>query len=103
MLPLVQIAEHFAVEMLYGRDVEPILRRLDERWDGRGTPQGLAGESIPIESRVLAIIFAFVVELDTTGAQETAIAHVKAEAGARLDPRLVAELETLVDSSESDH
>ena len=30
-----------------------------ERWDGRGYPAGLAGESIPLEARILAVADAF--------------------------------------------
>lgn len=30
-----------------------------ERWDGRGYPQGLAGESIPLFSRILAVVDSF--------------------------------------------
>ena len=31
--------------------VRPIVRHCHERWDGRGYPDGLAGEDIPLESR----------------------------------------------------
>jgi putative nucleotidyltransferase with HDIG domain len=30
-----------------------------ERWDGRGYPAGLAGESIPLEARILAVVDSF--------------------------------------------
>src|SRR4029453_17465878 len=30
-----------------------------ERWDGRGYPDGLAGEGIPFEARVLAVVDAY--------------------------------------------
>jgi len=36
-----------------------IIRHLRERWDGSGFPDGLAGESIPIGSRLLAVAEAF--------------------------------------------
>lgn len=32
-----------------------VLRHLEERWDGSGGPDGLQGEQIPIESRVVAV------------------------------------------------
>lgn len=35
--------------------VEHILANLDERWDGSGGPQGLAGADIPLEARVAAV------------------------------------------------
>ena len=30
-----------------------------ERWDGKGYPQGLAGEDIPLESRIVFVCDAF--------------------------------------------
>jgi putative nucleotidyltransferase with HDIG domain len=36
--------------------VAPIVRAHHERWDGRGYPDGLAGEQIPIGARILAAV-----------------------------------------------
>ncbi|MGI8703615.1 MAG: HD domain-containing phosphohydrolase, partial [Candidatus Limnocylindrales bacterium] len=38
-----------------GRDVAEGIAGLDERWDGRGKPDGLRGSAIPVVSRVLTI------------------------------------------------
>jgi HD-GYP domain-containing protein (c-di-GMP phosphodiesterase class II) len=35
--------------------VAPLVLHHHERWDGTGYPEGLAGEAIPLESRVLAV------------------------------------------------
>lgn len=32
-----------------------VLRHLGERWDGKGTPDGLAGEAIPLGARLLRV------------------------------------------------
>ncbi len=37
----------------------PIVRAHHERWDGKGYPNGLAGERIPFEARVVAVADAF--------------------------------------------
>ncbi len=37
----------------------PVVRGHHERWDGRGYPDGLAGEGIPITARVVAVADAF--------------------------------------------
>jgi putative nucleotidyltransferase with HDIG domain len=37
----------------------PIVRAHHERWDGRGYPDGLKGEQIPFEARVVAVADAF--------------------------------------------
>ena len=39
--------------------VVPIVRHHDERWDGNGYPDGLAGEEIPLLARVFQILDAF--------------------------------------------
>jgi len=39
--------------------VRPIVRACHERWDGEGYPDGRAGESIPIESRIILVCDAF--------------------------------------------
>jgi diguanylate cyclase (GGDEF)-like protein len=35
------------------QSVRPIVRHCHERWDGRGYPDGVAGEDIPLESRII--------------------------------------------------
>ena len=41
------------------RDVAPIVRHSHEHWDGSGYPDGLRGEEIPLESRVVLACDAF--------------------------------------------
>src|SRR3712207_3968437 len=49
------------IEHLPGLErVARIVRHHHERYDGRGYPSGLAGEYIPLESRILAVADAFV-------------------------------------------
>src|SRR5439155_12316522 len=40
-------------------DVAPIVRHHHENWDGTGYPDGLAGDRIPIGSRILAVVDCF--------------------------------------------
>ncbi len=65
-----------------------------ERWDGTGYPFGLAGESIPLESRIISVgdVFdALVSERCYKPAFDIAEAHRTMEslAGSHLDPHLV--------------
>jgi HD-GYP domain-containing protein (c-di-GMP phosphodiesterase class II) len=40
-------------------DLVPLVRSSHERWDGRGYPEGLRGDEIPLGSRVIAVCDAF--------------------------------------------
>jgi len=39
--------------------VRPIVRHCHERWDGRGYPDAIAGEQIPLESRIILVCDAY--------------------------------------------
>lgn len=51
------------VEMLNGdpalREAVPCVLHHHERWDGAGYPHGLAGEEIPVEARIIAVVDAY--------------------------------------------
>ena len=94
------LPQNFAIEMLEGRDVEPIIRHSTEWWDGSGEPNGLVGDSIPIESRVLAIIETFTDALAATDDPQAAMEKVKTEAGTQLDARLVDQLERVISDAD---
>src|SRR5829696_7869469 len=64
-----------------------------ERWDGKGYPQGLAGQDIPMGARILTIVDYY--DAVTTErpyhkalSHESAISLLRHEAGRALDPRL---------------
>jgi len=74
--------------------VAPIILSHHERWDGKGYPQGLKGEEIPIGARILTIVDYF--DAVTTErpyhkalSHESAIGLLKHEAGRALDASLV--------------
>jgi Response regulator containing a CheY-like receiver domain and an HD-GYP domain len=58
-----EIADLTELEMLTGspgvEEIIPTLRYLTEHFDGSGSPEGLAGERIPLNSRIIAVVNAF--------------------------------------------
>jgi putative two-component system response regulator len=65
-----------------------------EKWDGSGYPNGLAGEGIPIEARIIAIADVFdaltsVRPYKSAWSVEQAVEHLRAQAGRHFDPALV--------------
>jgi two-component system cell cycle response regulator len=76
------------------RDAAPAIAAHHEHWDGAGYPRGLAGQSIPIEARIVAVADALV---SMTGerpyrsarSETGALTAIWRGAGARYDPEVV--------------
>jgi HD-GYP domain-containing protein (c-di-GMP phosphodiesterase class II) len=84
-------------------DVGSVVRSHHERFDGKGYPDGLEGEQIPLASRVIACCDAF--NAMTTDRvyraampAEAAVAELRSEAGAQFDPEVVEALVGIVES-----
>jgi putative nucleotidyltransferase with HDIG domain len=82
-----------------------IVRASHEAWDGSGYPDGLQGEEIPIEARVVSACDAFNAMTTTRSYRramrpEDAIAEMEACAGSHFDPRVVEALLRVVQTSE---
>jgi HD-GYP domain-containing protein (c-di-GMP phosphodiesterase class II) len=74
-----------------------------ERWDGRGSPDGLAGEEIPIGARILLVADAYeAMTTDrlyrSTRSSPDALAEIVRCSGSQFDPRVVDALLALVAS-----
>lgn len=72
----------------------PIVRHHHERWDGRGYPDGLAGDGIPIGARLIAVADSYDAMTSDRSYRsalphETAIAELRAMSGTQFDPRIV--------------
>jgi hypothetical protein len=79
-------------------EVATIVRHSHEHWDGSGYPDGLAGEEIPLASRVVLCVDAFhALRSDRPyrrgRSAQAAIAELRAHAGTQFDPVVVAALE----------
>jgi putative nucleotidyltransferase with HDIG domain len=74
--------------------IQDAVRNHHERWDGRGYPDGLAGEAIPLGARIIMV--SDTVDAMTTDRPyrkrlpvESVIAELQRHRGAQFDPRLV--------------
>jgi len=70
----------------------PVIRNHHERWDGRGYPDRLAGEKIPLASRIVAIADAFDAMISRRPYRaglsiHEAFEQVQRGAGTQFDPR----------------
>jgi HD-GYP domain-containing protein (c-di-GMP phosphodiesterase class II) len=76
------------------QEVRTIVRHCHERWDGRGYPDGLAGEEIPLESRIIFVCDAY--HAMTTDrpyrkrlSHPQAVRRLREAAGTQFDPSVV--------------
>jgi diguanylate cyclase (GGDEF)-like protein/putative nucleotidyltransferase with HDIG domain len=77
------------------RHLAPFVRNHHERWDGQGYPEGLAGEAIPLEARILAVCDAVeAMASDRPYSRgktvDEIIAEVERCAGTHFDPQVAA-------------
>lgn len=80
------------------RDASVIVRHHHERWDGSGYPDGLAGESIPLGSRVIAVADTYDAMTSDRPyraalSQAVALAEIRRGSGSQFDPQIVRAFE----------
>lgn len=88
-----RIGEEILSPMLEDRRVLRIVRHHHERWDGAGYPDGLVGEDIPVEARIVAIADAYDAMITDRPYRpalsvQCAVVEIRAEAGRQFDPDL---------------
>jgi HD-GYP domain-containing protein (c-di-GMP phosphodiesterase class II) len=79
------------------RSVGRIVRSSHERWDGAGYPDGLRGEEIPLEARIVSACDAFDAMTTTRSYRkamsiDVAVTELAANSGTQFDPAVVAAL-----------
>jgi HD-GYP domain-containing protein (c-di-GMP phosphodiesterase class II) len=81
----------------------PIVRAHHERWDGNGYPNGLRGDQIPYEARVVAVADAFHAMISNRPyraaiGQREAMEILRAGSGTQWDPTVTAAMIALLDA-----
>lgn len=74
--------------------VVPVVRSHHERWDGKGYPDGLAGETIPLTARILSVVDCFDAVREDRQYRKgmtraEAIDYLMSQSGTQYDPRVV--------------
>lgn len=84
----------------------PIIHYHHERWDGKGYPNGLAGEDIPLEARIVAVADAY--DAMTTArvyhdqsSHEQAVNEIITGSGNRYDPKVVEAFLSVIKSQKN--
>jgi HD-GYP domain-containing protein (c-di-GMP phosphodiesterase class II) len=108
--PEFEIIKHHTIEGQFMLDrvggllgrVGEVVRSCHERWDGKGYPDGLAGERIPLSARIVFVCDAYnAMTTDrpyrkSMGA-EAALKELLDNAGTQFDPRIVAALVRVIE------
>jgi putative nucleotidyltransferase with HDIG domain len=88
------IGAQIVAPIKYLAPVSPIIQAHHEKFDGTGYPFGLAGNDIPLGSRILAVVDAYVAIRDKrvyteAHTHEEAIAELRRSSGTQFDPKIV--------------
>ncbi|MBE9502286.1 MAG: HD domain-containing protein, partial [Chloroflexi bacterium] len=97
------IGERICRPLGRNRLILEVIRHHHERYDGKGYPDGLAGEDIPIAARIMAVVDAYdALTSDrpyrARRSQEQAVEILKQEAGKQFDPKIATAFISLLET-----
>ncbi len=100
-----QVSADLIADVPLPPSVAAFVRSHHERWDGKGYPEGLVREAIPVGARVLAVVDCYDALVNERPyrdrlTREAALAVLREEEGKSLDPMLVERFVTLLPSIE---
>ena len=99
------IGERIVASVPFLTRIRPIVRAEHERWDGGGYPDGLAGEAIPIEARIIHACDAFqAMSSDRpyrrARPRDWILNEIATQSGKQFDPTVAAALLDVVQNNE---
>jgi diguanylate cyclase (GGDEF)-like protein len=89
-----EIGEQILSPVPFLKPIRRLVRACHERWDGRGYPEGLAGEEIPLASRIVFVCDAYHAMTTNRPYRQSlgdseALRRLKLGAGTQFDPAIV--------------
>jgi len=102
-----EVGERLLRPLGFQAGVSGAIRHHHERFDGRGYPDGLRGEDIPLASRIIAVADAYDAmtlpkPFRSAKTRSEAVRELSKEAGSQFDPAIVEQFLKLVDSGAVD-
>src|SRR5438132_7818648 len=101
------IGERIVASVPFLAPVRPVVRAEHERWDGGGYPDGLSGENIPVEARIIHACDAFQA-MSSDRAYRRALpraqilSELRSQSGRQFDPQVVTALLAVVEAGDVD-
>jgi HD-GYP domain-containing protein (c-di-GMP phosphodiesterase class II) len=89
-----EIGEQILAPVPFLQPIRPIIRACHERWDGKGYPDGLKGEGIPLEARIVFVCDAYHAMTTDRPYRDAlpegeAIRRLKLSSGTQFDPSVI--------------
>jgi HD-GYP domain-containing protein (c-di-GMP phosphodiesterase class II) len=88
-----EVASHLAERLGLGEGVERALYQVLERWDGKGSPEGLSGDDISLPARIAEVATQAVI-FDRAEGPDAAVGVVARRAGGWFDPAIAEAFRT---------
>ncbi|WKY47539.1 diguanylate cyclase [Eubacteriaceae bacterium ES3] len=79
------------------KELAQIVYEHQERWDGKGYPNGLKGEEIMLQARIVAIAEAYEAMKHKLASKEQVLEELKSCAGSQFDPSLIKAFLTVLE------
>ncbi len=93
-------------DIIFWKQLAPVILHHHERWDGRGYPNKLQGEAIPLGARIVGVCEAFDVITSTSSYKsplpyEMALREMEAHAATQFDPRVIEVLKASISEADT--
>jgi HD-GYP domain-containing protein (c-di-GMP phosphodiesterase class II) len=93
-------------DIIFWKDLAPMILHHHERWDGRGYPAKLQKDAIPLGARIIGACEAFDVITSKHSYKsplpyEMALREMNAHAGTQFDPEIVAAMRTSISEEDT--